>query len=725
MEIAGVAENLTIRDTLKKTFGYDSFRPMQEDIIRGMMEKRDALVVMPTGGGKSLTYQLPALHFRGLTIVVSPLISLMKDQVEQLQQMSVPAAFLNSSLSAQQYEETRQMVRRNQLKLLYLAPETLLMDRTLALIGEQLVEALVIDEAHCISEWGHDFRPEYRKLTAVRKQFPGAVCTALTATATKRVREDIGNILEIPRQNRFISSFDRKNLFLEARQRARGFEQIFEFLQSYPNQSGIIYCLTRRKVEELADFLHDEGFSAAPYHAGLSDEERRKNQELFIRDDLQIIVATVAFGMGINKPNVRFVIHHDLPKNLESYYQEIGRAGRDGLPSHCLLLYNYGDMRTIKYFIDQKEEAEKRVAENHLQAMLDFAEGISCRRKPLLGYFGEHYKGSNCGNCDNCSNTKAESVDLTKEAQMFLSAVKRTGERFGALHIIDVLRGSKAKKILKFDHHKIPTWGIGKEYSDAQWRDLARQFIQNALLIKDMEYGVLKLTEEAWKILRGENSYWGAKPAVETKIIQQKKISRESNPELFEELRQFRKQRADRQGVPPYVIFHDKTLEEMSAKMPLTEEEFLLIGGIGNAKAAKYGPSFLKIIREYAKKNNMDIEEAVKPKRKKKNRESRYHIVGRLISNGKTITEICEQYNIKQQTVYSHLYKYLQNGESIDVKYLLELSQVSSDVFDRIQKAFSNFGVFELKPVYDALNGEVSYEELHLQRIIFLANNTN
>ena len=494
---------------LKQVFGYDAFWPLQKEIISHVLGKKDALVVMPTGGGKSLCYQIPALMFDGLTIVVSPLISLMKDQVDQLKECGVHAIFLNSTLSVEQYWNHVKQLRKNTVKLLYLSPEALLAARTLDLLSSLKIDCIAVDEAHCISEWGHDFRPEYRKLIDVRSKLPDAVFMALTATATQRVREDITKSLQIEAANEFVGSFNRPNLYIEVAPKTSPLKQAIEFLNQYRNESGIIYCFSRQQADDLSDDLHQMGYSVRSYHAGLSEKERTHNQELFIRDDIQIIVATIAFGMGINKSNVRFVVHHDLPRNLESYYQEIGRAGRDGLPAHCMLLFSYADIQKLKYFIEQKNPHEQRVANILLNAILGFAETDLCRRVPLLQYFGETASSENCGMCDNCRIEKKDLVDVTIPAQMFLSCIKRTGERFGASHVIDVLRGSKSQKILKFSHDNLSTHGIGAMYSAKQWHHLSRQFVQKGLIKHELDHGTLRLTEKGWSILEGKKLFWG------------------------------------------------------------------------------------------------------------------------------------------------------------------------------------------------------------------------
>jgi ATP-dependent DNA helicase RecQ len=591
------------KSLLKHVFGYDTFWPLQEEVISHILEKNDALVVMPTGGGKSLCYQIPALMFEGLTVVVSPLISLMKDQVDQLRECGVPAVFLNSTLSAPQYRDHVERLKKNAVKLLYLAPEALLATRTLALLSSLKVDCFAIDEAHCISEWGHDFRPEYRQLMGVRSTFPDAACVALTATATPRVREDIKKSLQIAAANEFIGSFNRPNLFLEVAPKTAPRDQTLELLNQYRNESGIIYCATRQQTDDLHAFLHRNGYSVRPYHAGLSEKERTQNQELFSRDDIQIIVATIAFGMGINKSNVRFVVHHDLPKSIDNYYQEIGRAGRDGLPAHCLLLFGYGDIQKVKYFIDQKTEQEQRVANILLSTLIGFAETELCRRIPLLQYFGETCEQASCGMCDNCRTEKKDLADITIPAQMFLSCVKRTGGFFGASHVIDVLRGSKSQKVLKFRHDELSTYGIGTMSSARQWRHLSRQLIQKGLLIYEYEHGSLTLTLKAWDVLRGEETVMGrleeAKKEKAGKSQREKEELEAYDPTLFEALRKKRKDLADQANLPPYTIFHDRTLKEMAVYLPRSFESLSLIYGIGAARLEKYGDIFIRIIRNY------------------------------------------------------------------------------------------------------------------------------
>jgi len=595
------------RQILKQTFGYDQFRPLQEDIIRHLLAGRDTLAIMPTGGGKSLCYQLPALLFPGLTLVVSPLISLMKDQVEQLNALGIPACVLNSSLDYPTYQAHMEQVRQGGVRLLYLAPETLFTPRVQGLLDEVRLDCLVIDEAHCISEWGHDFRPEYRQLRDARTRYPGAVCLALTATATPRVRQDIQTSLGFAAGQPFIASFDRPNLLLEVRAKQRPERQALNFVARFPGQSGIIYCFSRRGVDQLAEFLSQAGVSALPYHAGLGDEQRRRNQEAFIRDDVQVMVATVAFGMGINKPNVRFVLHYDIPKSMEGYYQEIGRAGRDGLPAHCLLLYRDGDVVKVGRLLDDKEEPERSIARDHLERMRDYAESDDdCRRRPLLAHFGETYPQPRCGMCDNCVQPAPDRVDLTIPAQKLLSCVRRTGERFGLGHVLDVLLGKLTPKVEQYRHQLLSTFNIGAELRPEQWRYLARQLKGKGYLEQEGEFRVLRLTEAGMQLLRERAPYFGRLgPAARSEPQPQAPLHRDLDQSLFERLRARRKELADAERVPPYVIFPDRTLQEMAAKLPRDRHALADIHGVGRVKGERYGDAFIAIIQAHCREQGI------------------------------------------------------------------------------------------------------------------------
>ena len=712
---------------LKDIFGYDDFRPLQKEVIANVLKKKDTLCIMPTGSGKSLCYQIPALLFDGLTIVVSPLISLMEDQVNQLEALGVAVLMLNSSLSTDEYQENVQLLRQGKVRLLYLAPETLLMGRTLALLESQKVAAFIIDEAHCISEWGHDFRPEYRQLMDLREQFPEAVCLALTATATQRVQQDIQNSLRFDKSASFVASFNRENLFLEIKQKSQAAQQTLDFLARFPDQSGIIYCLSRKQVDEMAEFLQGEGYSVRPYHAGLSSEVRQQNQASFIRDDTQIMVATIAFGMGINKPNVRFVLHYDLPGNIESYYQQIGRAGRDGLRSDCLFLFGYGDIRKIKYFIGQKKESEQVVAHTQLNALVGLAETNDCRRIPLLTYFGETYNDANCGMCDNCLAGDQASRDVTVPAQQFLSCVKHSNQIFGAGHIIDILRGSNSQKVNKFGHQGLSTYGIGKDFSKPEWFYLSRQFVQKGLLTQDMNHGSLKLTAKAWEVLRGQLNISAPMEELQKKQPPTKtELTYDSK--LFELLRQLRKTLADDSNVPPYVIFPDKTLIEMAIYFPQSEAAMLQLHGVGKVKFVKYGSSFMQTIAEYCQVNQV----TEKPKGGSSGKLTsssktigipRHQVVGKKFNSGSTIEELREEFKVQNKTVLDHLYRYCLDGNVLRGNSdFLELSQLSSRIQSEVCKAFKQYGTLTLRPVFEALGQEVSFEELKIIRLHYLAN---
>lgn len=722
---------------LKQTFGYDTFRPLQREVIENVLNKHDSLAIMPTGGGKSLCYQIPALIFEGLTVVVSPLIALMKDQVEQMRAAGVPALFLNSTLSPEAYQQNMEYVRRGETKLLYVAPETLLTPRIFDLLANIKVDCFTIDEAHCISEWGHDFRPEYRQLVDVRRRFPSAVCLALTATATPRVRADIKASLGFNSSNEFVASFNRKNLYIEVKPKSDPTIQTIHFLKRFKDQSGIIYCFSRKQVDDLTASLTRKGYSVCAYHAGLEDEQRRRNQEAFIRDDIQIIVATIAFGMGINKPNVRFVIHYDLPKSVESYYQEIGRAGRDGLSAHCLLLYSYGDVAKLKYFIDQKEGEERRVASQHLDAMVRYAEDqVACRRQPLLAYFGETYTVQNCKNCDNCNAEPPILTDITIPAQKFLSCVKRTGERFGAGHVVDVLLGSKKEKVLKFEHEKLSTYDIGQELNQKQWMHLARQLAQMGYLNQDGEFHTLSLTSKALETLRNRSKIMGQLQEVEERAPQKaNKAELEYNHALFAILRSKRKEIADAAGVPPYVIFSDRTLVELAAFTPQTSEKLLAINGIGLVKARQFGDAFLELIRDYCikrgiKEKERDIpdEKSTEARTKNKNNGSnlRYIVVGEAFNAGENLQELTDRFSVTKSTIINYLVKYSLDGNVINSIEELQSLVGSTPLMQKaVFDTFSEVGTEYLKPAFDKLNGAIDYDELKILRLLYISNHPN
>jgi ATP-dependent DNA helicase RecQ len=711
---------------LKTIFGYDSFRPLQEEIITNILEKKDSLIIMPTGGGKSLCYQIPALLFDGLTIVISPLISLMKDQVEQLRQLGVKTALLNSSLSPDEYNRNYESVMSKKAKLLYIAPESLQKNEIVNLLKNVKVDCITVDEAHCISEWGHDFRKDYRQLGTFRKGFAGAVCIGLTATATPRVQDDIIKNLNMSGHKKFIASFNRENLFLQVTPKRKPFDQTVAFLNEHKNQSGIIYCFSRKQVDDLSERLSEIGFSTKPYHAGLSDEERNENQDLFIKDKVQIIVATIAFGMGINKSNVRFVIHYDLPKNIESYYQEIGRSGRDGVRADCLLLFGYGDISKINYFIDQKEDpVERRSAEMHLQAMVQYAETEVCRRQPLIKYFGEDYKEDYCGMCDNCTIDEKDSVDVTINAQKFLSAIKRTGEVFGVNYIIDVLCGAESDRIFSNGHQNLSVYGVGKELNKKQWQVLAHQFIRKELIRRDNEFGSLKLNDTANDILFKNKRVFGfiKEPEVSRKKL--KLTDEDYDKTLFELLRAERKHIADSYNIPPFVIFSDASLIQMAKDFPVNEGEFLRISGVGMNKLERYGKVFIRIIKKYADKHGTGSKSVEIKTRKRGSRidKPRHIQVGESYNDGKSIKELEEEFNVKTQTIISHLVRYTTEGRSVRTDGLAEMLTVDKKLHRKVFEHFKMEGTQQLSPAFEKFNQEISYLDLHILKLIYLNNN--
>lgn len=718
------------KSILKNTFGFDQFRPLQESVIEDVLNKKDTLVIMPTGGGKSLCYQIPAMIFDGLTIVVSPLISLMKDQVDQLTQYGIPAVVLNSSIPDELYRANVQKVRSGEAKMLYVAPESLMMDRVRNLLADVKVDCFTIDEAHCISEWGHDFRPDYRQLADIRKQFPDSVCLGLTATATPRVREDIKNILEFRDGSTYVASFDRENLFLNVVDKDKPVDQILDFLYTRKGQSGIIYCFSRRQTDELYQDLKDEGHSVRPYHAGLSEHQREVYQNAFIRDDIDIIVATVAFGMGIDKPDVRFVIHHDMPQNIESYYQQIGRAGRDGLKSDCLLLYSHSDRQKINYFINQKEGEEKEVAKKHLKDLIDYLTTDQCRRIPLMSYFGETYPGEDCGMCDNCISMKDAMEDLTVPAQKFLSCIVRTEERYGATHISDILRGSKAKKVLENGHDELSTYGIGMDFSKDQWIQLSRLLVRNEFLKKDPQYGSLLLTDKGRNVLKDEGRVHGVLDRTQTAIDGNAAARTSSDVEnryddnLFEELRKKRKDLAVAQDVAPYVIFPDTTLMEMAFFYPQSEESLVGIYGVGGAKQKKYGDDFLQIIKEYCEENGIEERKReISKKKRKKSSSKKHEQIGMDYNDGKSLEHLAEEHGVKMPTILKHLKTYLEEGNELRQDGILEACELSQRKVDEVMKSMEKVGPELLKPVYEDLGKSVGYSELRMMQLYYMAEN--
>ena len=595
--------------TLKQTFGYDSFRPLQEEIIADALAGRDVFALLPTGGGKSLCFQLPALLREGLTVVVSPLIALMKDQVDALTAMGVPATFLNSTLGAEEARARFRALHRGEYRLLYAAPERLMLSGFVDNLRAWNVTQLAIDEAHCISEWGHDFRPEYRQLADLRDALPEVPVMALTATATERVRADIIERLHLREPRCYTASFNRPNLTYRVIPRASPYDQARAFLRSRPGESGIIYCASRKATESVAERLAADKIPAKPYHAGLTGEERARHQELFLRDEVRVICATIAFGMGINKPNVRFVLHYDLPKNIAGYYQETGRAGRDGLPSECVLLFSAADVVKQTAFIDEKTDPEEqRHARAQLQQMVQFAECATCRRVELLAYFGEDWPEGTCGACDNCL-TPRETFDGTLAAQKLLSCVYRVRQKsgfgFGLNHTIEVLTGGATDAVRKWGHDTVSAYGIGQEMKRGEWQAIGRELIRLGLLRQTAEkFATVELTEDGLDALRTRRAITLTKPAaISEKKARTRRGEIACDEALFEILRRLRKELADSRSVPAYIIFGDATLREMARDYPTTEPEFRNLSGVGTKKLDEFGAQFMDAIMKYLRAN--------------------------------------------------------------------------------------------------------------------------
>ena len=597
-------QSVTPLSLLRSRFGYESFRPLQAEIIDNVLARQDTLILMPTGGGKSLCYQLPALLLEGSTLVISPLIALMKDQVDALNATGMTAAYINSSLSSPEVLRVQAQVRQGNVKLLYVAPERLALPGFQRFLRELNLSLIAIDEAHCISEWGHEFRPDYRNLRQLRQDFPWTPVIALTATATERVRQDIIDQLALQRGKTFLSSFNRENLRYSVLPKQKSWEQLIALLDNHRDHSTIIYCLSRQETEDIAVGLRERGYRARAYHAGLDNETRRLTQEDFVRDRVPIIVATIAFGMGIDKPDVRLVVHHSLPKSIEGYYQETGRAGRDGLPSECVLFYSYGDKVRQDYFINRMDdESEQKNAREKIARMVEYAQLSSCRRRFLLEYFGESWIGEGCGGCDVCIDPRKE-FDATEIAQKILSAVIRTGERFGVAYVGRVLLGSKDKRVLEMGHHELSVYGIAKDWERSELREITRQLQDKGLLAQGSgEYPTLLVTREGREFLRRRDRLVLYRP-IESRRAESKRSAPSMDIDydrgLFEELRALRRRLADERNLPPYVVFGDTSLRHMATVCPRTIEEFAHVWGVGAAKLQDYGQQFVDVICAYA-----------------------------------------------------------------------------------------------------------------------------
>jgi ATP-dependent DNA helicase RecQ len=707
------------REILKHQFGYDSFRMNQEAAISAVLGGTDCVVLMPTGGGKSLCYQIPALMMDGLTLVISPLIALMKDQVDALRVNGVEAAFLNSTQTAAEQVEVFRDVRSGKLKLLYVAPERLLQsgDQFLDFIRSTNVSLFAIDEAHCISSWGHDFRPEYLRLAVLKREFPQIPVIALTATADKLVRKDIFDRLALNGAELFLSSFNRPNIHYTVEPKRNSYGQLLNFLAERKDQSGIIYCLSRNSVDSLAADLRDEGFSALAYHAGLDKQTRDRHQNVFLTDEAKIIVATIAFGMGIDKSNVRFVVHMDLPKNIESYYQETGRAGRDGLPSEALLFFSGADIVKLKGFAEVEGDArQSEIMLKKLDVMGKFGDLKTCRRKFLLNYFSEELT-EDCGNCDNCTKT-FERFDGTVIAQKALSAVYRTGQRFGMNYVIDFLRGSQAQTI-RDEHKNLKTYGIGSDISKHSWFEYFKDLIAQGYLAQtEGTYPLVVLTEKSMDVLTG-NAKVELIKVIEREEKPKKLVAEVPMPpyikELFDRLREVRTRFAKAENVPPYIVFSDSTLAEMAAYLPQNDFEMHKISGVGDMKFQKYGADFLREIQEYCRQNNLasrvDLKSSKRERKPRAKRDSdgrdTYSISLEMFRSGKSVPEIARERGVLPSTIEGHLARFVPTGE-IALEELVPTHKVES-----IRQAVLKFNeTGALSPIKEYLGEEYSYGEI-------------
>jgi len=710
---------LPLLPLLKQYFGFSSFRPLQEEIIRDSLAGRDTFALLPTGGGKSLCFQLPALARDGLTVVISPLIALMKDQVDALHAAGAPATFLNSSLNQTEGRDRYRRLHNGEFRLLYVAPERLMLDGTLDALRKWNVRLIAIDEAHCISEWGHDFRPEYRQIANLRPMFPDVPMMALTATATERVRADIITQLKLREPRCYVASFNRPNLTYRVVPKSNGYGQLLDFVRARPREAGIVYCASRAATEKLAERLNADGVKARAYHAGLTPKERSENQELFLRDETRVICATIAFGMGINKPNVRFVVHYDLPKNIESYYQETGRAGRDGLPSECLLFFNAGDAVKQMRFIDEKPNPrEQQIAREQLQQMVHYAESAECRRVELLEYFAEQFPGANCGGCDNCLSPR-ETFDGTMSAQKFLSCVYRIRQHshfgVGLNHVIEVLTGADSEKIRKWGHQQLSTYNIGHEHTRKEWQAIGRELMRLGFLSQSNEkFSTLELTREGNAVLKERKPVKLTRPMkVPVKAAHQAgEIA--CDEMLFERLRGMRKHLADERGVPPYIIFSDVALRQMARNYPANEAEFSRISGVGTQKLREFSAIFLGEIAKHLAENARQIfaddsftaAPPPKPMMGDTVRESL-----RRLRAGETVEEIARARDITAGTVHGHLATAIEAGEAVPLKAL-----INEEDWECITDTFRTRGNASLTQIHNALDGRYDFGVLRIVR---------
>jgi ATP-dependent DNA helicase RecQ len=703
---------------LKEIFGFTSFRPNQQNVIRAVLDGKDCLAIMPTGGGKSLCYQLPAYLLDGTCVVISPLISLMKDQVDSATDSGLAAASISSAQSEKERTDAWRRLISGQLELVYVSPERFAMDSFINALKQIKICLFAIDEAHCISEWGHDFRPDYLNLSSISRHFKNVPVAAFTATATHRVAQDIAERLRLRNPDVVRASFDRPNLFYEVQSKGKVGSQIIQFINEHKGEAGIVYRMSRRGVDETVEELCDAGIKALPYHAGMDDKARHRNQDAFNRDEVDVIVATIAFGMGIDKPNVRYVIHGDLPKNMESYYQETGRAGRDGEPSRCVLYFSYGDIPRIKYFIDQVlDQNERRRLNASLNEMVAYASaGSSCRRKRILSYFGENYTKKSCDTCDICVN-EMEMVDITSDACIVLNAIAATGQRFGAGHIIDVIRGSGKKRVIELGHNELEVYGKGKHLVNDQIRALLDTLFYNDLIIRtDDEFSVLKLTHQSKSVLNGEKKVEARAHTVVQKPGKQKIAHEGEDETLFLKLKALRRKLADERNVPPFVIFADRSLHEMAIQRPVSRLKMFDIHGVGEVKMESYGDLFLAEIREYlGVRTDMTSDSEPrcirKPVKTRSEKSETVNETWKLVSQGLTIARIAQERSLAEGTISEHIQRCILDGREVPVEKI-----IPKDVLEYLTRLIPTVESGSLKEIMEASEIEVTYEQIKVVR---------
>ncbi len=718
---------IDIQKALKEYFGYNSFRGLQQSVVENVLLGNDTFVIMPTGAGKSLCYQLPAIVSEGMSLVISPLIALMKNQVDQMTALGIEAGFLNSSMTRLEQETVRNKALAGILKLLYVAPETLVREEFLEFLRNVKLSFVAIDEAHCISEWGHDFRPEYRRIRPVLNSITKVPLIALTATATPKVQFDILENLSIAEAQVYKSSFNRENLYYEIREKKDPIPEIVRYIKQNPNKSGIIYCLSRKKVEEIAEILKVNGIKSVPYHAGLDSETRSRHQDMFLSEDVQVVVATIAFGMGIDKPDVRFVIHYDVPKSIESYYQETGRAGRDGLEGNCILFYDFNDIIKLEKFMKDKPLSEREAGKHLLYEMAAFCESGICRRKLILHYFGETYETNRCnGMCDNCRNPK-ETYDATKEAMLAVQVAQETGGKFGMNYLISVLRGSTGQQIKAMGHDTIASYGKGSEVEEKIWKSIFTQLIVHDYLIKDItDYGVIRVSAKGEAFLKRPEKITLVKYTEPTRI-ERDNIEAEDfkvyDEELFEKLRRLRKEIANKKNLPPYIIFQDTSLEDMAIKYPISMKEFENIIGVGAGKARKFAAPFIELIKQYVEENEIERPIDYVVKTQGKNSADKLYII-QQIDRRTPLNDIANERGMAYDEVLEKVEQIIYSGTKLNIDYYVE-QVVDQDKLVDIFEYFRNTETDCLIEAQRKLGNDYTKEEIQLVRAKFYSELAN